>query len=354
MTSTASAATLPSGCGTCGKKQDLRRCSGCRVMFYCSTAHQATHRQSHKSACNAIKTRRVAMEQEEETLRNHPGDFMTPADPFRTGVGKFWLIYDTRDYMRARFGLVDVMTRVKTVESVQAQFDHCMDMLRLCRGDNMGIRQLVPALMLRLDKDQECYDFMVWWLLTCDDPKYDWGNPELPYLDTKNFDVFDEGVESGSFCGSFNLSHAVSVTLLKVKLILDMMALDYTTTTVGGKVPREILDLIQSYVIRSPITALNKQEFTDDRPWMAAVVAELEEQVDVLYRGIKKSNKHFWSALVNPGDYLTTRPDVYTSGTVEEMQLVLQWNYDAWVETPGAIGFIKSKIKEEVWQELYS
>jgi hypothetical protein len=28
----------------------------------------------------------------------------------------------------------------------------------------MGVRDLIPALYIRLDQDQECYDFLKWWL----------------------------------------------------------------------------------------------------------------------------------------------------------------------------------------------
>jgi hypothetical protein len=40
--------------------------------------------------------------------------------------------------MRARFALVEALQKVRTHESVKAQLEHLQDMLRLCRGDNMG------------------------------------------------------------------------------------------------------------------------------------------------------------------------------------------------------------------------
>lgn len=57
--------------------------------------------------------------------------------------------------MRARYGLLDNLRKIKTVEAVQAALDHALEMHRLCRSDNMGIRSLTPALMIRLGKDQE-------------------------------------------------------------------------------------------------------------------------------------------------------------------------------------------------------
>lgn len=71
-----------------------------------------------------------------------------------------WL--QTRDYMRARYGLLESLSKIRTREAVQAARDHTMDLFRLCRGDDMGVRNMTPALMIRLGQDQEAYDFMKW------------------------------------------------------------------------------------------------------------------------------------------------------------------------------------------------
>lgn len=102
------------------------------------------------------------MDHEEQILRDSPGELFMPRDPFTNAVGNFWGLLPTRDYMRARYSVVDGMGRIHNVEAVEARLDHLMDMLRLCRSDNMGTRSLVPSLMLRLNKDQECYDFIKW------------------------------------------------------------------------------------------------------------------------------------------------------------------------------------------------
>ncbi|KAJ5371429.1 uncharacterized protein N7496_007521 [Penicillium cataractarum] len=115
---------LPSGCEVCGKKDGLLQCSGCKVVSYCGRDHEVADRPSHKSACSAIRRARVKMEHEEQIIRNHPGDWAMPADAFTNSVGHFWGILGTRDYMRARFALVDYMGQVDNVQSVQAQLDH--------------------------------------------------------------------------------------------------------------------------------------------------------------------------------------------------------------------------------------
>eukprot|EP01034_Spumella_vulgaris_P041734 gene41734-51718_t len=51
----------------------------------------------------------------------------------------------------------------------------------------MGMRDLVPGMMLRIGQEQEAYDFIKWWLTYPDN--YDWGNMSLPYLNIKNADI---------------------------------------------------------------------------------------------------------------------------------------------------------------------
>ncbi|KAJ5730181.1 uncharacterized protein N7483_004689 [Penicillium malachiteum] len=209
--------------------------------------------------------------------------------------------------------------RIHNVEATETQLEHLMDMLRLCHSDNMGLRSLVPALMLRLNKDQRCYDFIKWW--ATDRPGYDWGDTDLPYLDINGANPFES---VNQHVGAFVvLSPTVSLTLLKIKLLLDLMKIGHSTSTVGPKVPREILNLIQTSIPQGPL--------------------KLKGQIDQLYEKTDAANAYFWPHLVNPGHDLGDRPAAYSMGSVEEMTLALQWTYAAWTETPGAIDFLKAK-----------
>lgn len=207
-------------CGFCDKTGKLLRCSRCKVMHYCNKKHQSSHRASHKSACNNVHKQTGVVEVEEQKIRNNPGDLFMPPNAFETHVGHFWGLFETRDYMRARFGLVEALRKIKTPYSTQAQLDHLMDMLRLCRSDNMGVRDLVPALMLQLNKDQECYDFVKWWRTTGCEGDYDWGDMDLPHLDIHNADSY-EPVDF--LCGRWiSLSQTAAIILLKIKLLFDL------------------------------------------------------------------------------------------------------------------------------------
>lgn len=75
------------------------------------------------------------MEKEERDLRAMPRDgFMDyPGETiFKEQAGRFWGILQTRDYMRARFGVVEASLKIKTKLAAEKASDHILDMLRLC------------------------------------------------------------------------------------------------------------------------------------------------------------------------------------------------------------------------------
>ncbi|KAJ5970885.1 uncharacterized protein N7479_000803 [Penicillium vulpinum] len=319
--------SLPSGCGVCGKKDGALRCSGCKVMMYCGVEHQKAHHREHKSACTAIRGCRVAMEKEEQVVRELQGDIFT------NGIRNVWLTSETRLYMLSRASLSNEMATIRNVESLQAQLDILMEDLQLCRGDNTGSRYAIPGVMIRLHQDQECYDFLKWWATAGQNHDYDWDNNTLPYLDIKNanplepLDVFCDGL--------INLPHRVAVTLVKVKVLqvifTEMGPRDGSTARMLG--PRSDYSTI----------AKNPNIANCDDKWLEIV--KLKGQIRTLYEAVHKMNSHFWPALVNPGEPLRANVLIFAVGSVEEMQLALRLTYEAWNEAPGAIAVIKMAIE---------
>ncbi len=330
-------------CDVDDSKSKLSLCQACKVVHYCGRDHQVAHREHHKQACNAIKKSRQTLDREETKLRSHPGDFMTPPNLFEEHAGHFWGMVETRGYMRARYALVEALLKIKTYAAVEAVHGHLMDMLRLCRGDNMGVRDLVPALKLRLGKDQECYDFCKWWATTGQEGDYDWGDMSNPYLDLKNADVFEPPQEN--FLNRYgSLSHSAAITLLKMRLLMDVRALQ-NSSVIGNKVPQEILYSVRGQLVSGSVVAENKSIMNAKD--QAPLIETLERQVQDVYTAVKKLNQHFWPALVNPGKHLTARPEAYSHGSVAQMQLILQYSSDAWTETPGALDMVRELVGKD-------
>lgn len=104
------------------------------------------------------------------------------------------------------------------------------------------------------------------------------------------------------------------------------------------KVPQEILDKIRGELVSS-IIANNKEIMESNNN--ATLIKKVEGQVKELYDVVNRVNKYFWPALLQPGNTLNQRPEVYSPGSPEHMVISLQYCYDSWAETPGALEVIK-------------
>lgn len=76
---------------------------------------------------------------------------------FEEDVGYFWGLIETRPYMRARFGLAQVLwTRGARDEAVA----HYRELLRLNPDDNQGVRYVLAVCYLELDRDADLMSLM--------------------------------------------------------------------------------------------------------------------------------------------------------------------------------------------------
>ncbi|KAF7186711.1 Rho GTPase-activating protein gacZ, partial [Pseudocercospora fuligena] len=326
---------LDSQCSYCETKCTGNLCAGCKVVRYCSKEHQTEDWPRHKSQCTVVKKTRSAMDREERKLHEDldDNDPFQNGDPFETGVGHFWGLIETRSYMK-----------IKTKEAVQVALDQANDCFRLCHSDNMGVRDMAPALMIRLGKDQQAYDFLKWHCTTGQEGDYDWGDMSLPYLDLKDENVM-EALHENMHHKYGGIAEMAAMTLIKLRLLFDIRELEQRSP-VGEKVPQEILDLVREQMA-SDIISRNESLMSDIRNGVSLKphIQKLEGQLDVLFQAAKQNNECFWPAIVNPGSALTARPATYSMGSREEMELKLQYLYEAWEETPGAVEWVKQKLR---------
>ncbi|KAH7155783.1 hypothetical protein B0J13DRAFT_469917 [Dactylonectria estremocensis] len=314
----------------------LLRCSGCRAVRYCSREHQAADRPQHKLACTKVKKARTKLAKEDDGVRNATPDFMTPANAFETETGHFWGLLNTRDYMRARFDLAGKnLLLLGTLDGVHEALEHMQDMMRLCRSDNMGLRDIVPAMMLRLDLDQECYDFVKWWA-TCDpDGHYDFGDMTLPHLNLRGADVLEEP----DFFGIYpKLNHLVAILLLKLKLLVDIRNLKVTRKILAlRRLPFDLGELIEPAVVRSPLSAKLRKQSPES---LSRTETTLLNQIRLLGAAIREANQSFMFCLFEPDEALCEKPEAYSLGSWEEMALAMQNSYAAFWETEGVLDLL--------------
>lgn len=322
---------------TCASTTNLQRCSSCKVVFYCRAEHQAAHRKKHKDDCNKIKKTRAKLAAEEQALRAKPPDLCLPADVFDSSRGHFWGILDTRDYMRARFAAIDALLRVDTCDAVESALAHGLDMLRLCRSDNLGVRDIIPALLLRLGREQDCYDFIKWWATVFANDHYDWGDMTLPYLDIHGADPFEP--VAPLLKGHMSLSHASALTLLKVRMYIDVSEYENDEGfPADPSLDRRIGEVVSTRVPRN------------DHVRIARLSATLKDQFTRLCKGVQDKNPFFWETLINDAEIKP--PECYSQGSPEDAALACIHGKKAWEESEDAIRMVEAEVAK--YTRLYA
>lgn len=246
--------------------------------------------------------------------------------------------------MRARIAWVIEVLKIDSHDAVTTALDNLRDMLRLCRSDNLGVRDMIPNLYLRLNQDQKCYDFVKWYATEGQRMDYDWGNISLPYLNLEKEDVMEDA--SLFYEGFSVVAHGIPVTLIKVRMLLDLRDLLVSTALLElpDKLNFDVVHRIQQNMdFRSSILSA--------RPELVSLVGleeriqTLEKQTDVLFAAMHKANGGIWEAIVRPEMYAHHSPSSYSAGSVEETVILLLNNGKSWRETDGALDWIKEKIR---------
>ncbi|KAK3290785.1 uncharacterized protein B0H64DRAFT_412139 [Chaetomium fimeti] len=281
----------PKKCAVCAKQgpAPLIVCSSCKVVFYCGTAHQAIDQPQHSSPCSAIKRTREKLHGKDEA--------------FRAGY------CDSRHYMKAIFATAHALLKIDTVPAMEQALAHFSDVLRFDGGDKLGVENIVPGLLLRLGREQECYDFLKGWAL-------------MDYTGIRGADAF-EPIDLFFSREDLSLSHLAILTLLKLRLYLDL-----------EQVGRSDYHNDEDELFGRPLGSLVRARMRSRRN-VSATAAVVERQYRKLCQVVDDVNPYFWEALVD-GD-IPPLPDSCRFGTVEEAHLAVHQCRAAWHESEDAI-----------------
>ncbi|KAI1085035.1 hypothetical protein F5B20DRAFT_125245 [Whalleya microplaca] len=324
----------------CIVRENLLQCSGCKVVLYCGAAHQRADRPRHKTSCNIVKTTQEKLAQEEAALRARPGDDEMGPDAFENAQAQFWFWRPTRPYMQARYDLMQAILNIRTGEAVQAALGHALGMLQLSRGDNLGVRSQVPALYLRLGRDQEAYDFIKWYALV--PSSYEWINPDLLYLDIHGEDAFEHFEDHAKRL--VDVSFLASMTQLKIRLLLDVMMLERYAKKPGNR--NASFETKMEWVREDAISdVLYKRRDIVERSDYTDLIADLRDQVAKLVACVNEVNEYYWPALQHPEKYSHSQPTIYTHGSPEEIILVFRHTWYSWAECAAALEIAKDVAK---------
>ncbi|RNJ53204.1 hypothetical protein D7B24_002247 [Verticillium nonalfalfae] len=284
-----------------------------------------------------IKRARARVEKEAFAIRNATEDIVTPANAFETHAGQFWQVYSTRAYMRARFELAGpCLLATGTLDGVQQALEHLLDMLKLSRSDNMGLRDIIPAIMLRLDLDRECHDFIRWWSVL-DSPGDDlWADSDAPYLIPSEASILSEPDFISERFPS--LDHLNVLLLLELRLVVDIRNLKVCRKVLAAsKLPEHLWRTIELATLRSPLSSLYQQLPPDDLTTAGEVHLEHAKK---LGSQLHRANSSFMFDLFDPDEALSSVVETYSLGSWEEMALTLQNSYAAWSGSEGVLDLL--------------
>ena len=333
-------------CSNCSKEEAEKRCSRCTAVRYCSKECQKEHWEHHKGYCNEIKKllRKVVVER--EPLRRYEDWFGSdPYDLFEDNVGHFWGLVEPRNYCRARHALSmrlhECGIKNNSKLALELCVEHLLDLVWLNRGDNLGVRSLIPGILCALGETQEAYDFLKWWQVCDPDGRYDWGNLELPYCNLKDEDIFEDlsilcfhkYTDAFSFVSLFLIKYKVMLQLEKEKFSYEAFLLG-THSRIGEVSPvRKIsgVSVVLQNIKRLIAPGTNKK------------IKILKQHLVELAKRIDEGNKFVIPGLLNSADLLAHPQPQYTSpGTQNEAHSVTICETDHWQSTPGIHKYLKN------------
>ncbi|KAK1834756.1 hypothetical protein QBC39DRAFT_342776 [Podospora conica] len=323
----------PQRCPVCSAvTSDLLPCDSCRAVSYCCPSHQSADQPKHQPICNKIKKTREKLEEEMDRVVAIVPQEHVPA-------GQVWSLPNGPNYLTARSAAAKALLEASTLVSLQQALDHFRDMLRLDRNDNMMMRNYVPGVLLRLGREQVCYDFLFRW----NHGRHSFGDSVLPYTDGSG-GTWDAFGPVGSFLkGGLSLSQLVGLTLLKLRLYLDLQAVEQRLGSMlesmsgsgkgysnhGSALDRPLGQIVKGWV-QSP-----------NRPNISETAQQIKAQYLTLCRRVHDSNKYFWKALIDTETPTLTTGN-YEYGSPLEAEMVVYHCKASWRESEGALGSIKT------------
>ena len=230
---------------------------------------------------------------------------------------------------------------MKTPDAVHAAIEHLNQILLLDRSDELGARFLVPAALLRLGRDQVSYDFIKLHITECHRPERDRDDEEAGNFDVNGADPFEDVPETPG--RRPYESHLVALTLIKIRLLQDLKALQ-GSTLIAEKVPREILNKIRGMLVGKIVAERKEIMDSDDQ---SKLIEKLEEQMGKLYDSVNTERSYFWETLLHPEIYLHQPSEMYRHRTWEHNMFILKCEYDSWAETPDAIDYLRELSKKK-------
>lgn len=209
----------------------------------------------------------------------------------------------------------------------------------------MKMRDYLMSLYLRLDRDQQCYDFVKWWA-THREYRRDWEDVSLPFLNTHNANVF-EPIEP---FGDVIYDHWIMSALLLIKVRLLLQIKEYqkrNALLLKHKLPPELVRMVQRFTITSIVA--DNPDFKENAD-QSSLIEELETQIEDIKDHLHDDSRIDWARTMDGIRKSTPKPEKASDIVHQRLQVCLR-NHTAFAESPEAMEMAAS-LFSEYWSEF--
>ncbi|KAI0150492.1 hypothetical protein GGR57DRAFT_514103 [Xylariaceae sp. FL1272] len=248
----------------------LSRCGGCHLVRYCGPEHQAAHLHLHKRTCDGIKIARARLGVEHHAQRNEADE-----DTIIRIIAENYGRIDGNDMA------------FRSLSNNTCSTSYLLEN----RFGRPGLIDPLPFLFLRLDRDQECFEAVRRTETSSDNDDTDidtdiLADPSCMWKGKQLSSHSRDGV---------SLNGLVATLLLKLKLLVDVNHLKLARKTIGKyRLPTELRDQIEEYIIRSPVSLSIQRK---DTPFLDEISKKLLGHAHILGSKIDYSNPYFMEYL---------------------------------------------------------
>ncbi|GAX21869.1 hypothetical protein FisN_30Hu070 [Fistulifera solaris] len=331
-------------CLHCFKTPDTKlvKCSRCQIAWYCNETCQKEHFPKHRDFCKHVSECHIKVQLMKEYLRSEPQESV-----FETDIGNFWGREDTIPFMQSTFMLASwyfVAAHESDIREVlEKALFVLLEHLRLGVLDEREARWRAPFFLLSLNRDDDAYSFIRYWvrfkeLLDLDQDDFqipdnylnskegDWIYPRE--TDCRYLDVFQD-IWSNENAQETELAFLVALLIIKLRIVAAHDAAKFSIELalggVAGQRIQEVQPAIEEMVIRQD-----------------ADVEGQREQVHRLMDVIHDKNPSVLLALLNPRPVMEeSKPK---SGVPSDVHRILMDCKAVYYRVPGAVELLKERL----------
>lgn len=326
----------------------LLRCSRCKIVHYCSQKCQRQDFSAHGDVCKLISYLSLDLSCEALELQNYvlvsQEHGQIRKNIFEDCAGRLWEIPQARDYCTVRFRLANVLAGIAEEYEVRPLLEkisvHRLELLRLIGRDDMEQRFVVPFTLLSLNRDDDCYGFLKYWICIIITGIYSPGRHressrgEWIYL--KDQDMTEDVLDTlKANAEDFPLAFFAALCIIKLRIIAAHEARVQQLKVFAESQAGRLLDDSIEHVRTAYVGDETKFK----------MIERQEKHVKLYFGLMQKNNPSFLPSMVNPGPLMDQEHScTWAHGTPSEAYGVHYDCYHLFSRIPGALTRIEALV----------